>query len=300
MASGGAMVRQRRGFAADPEQQQRQQQQKTMMAVAAPAASDDGCDDGASSGASGSSSPRAGSRGGSPPPSAFAEVRIRPRGAPAGDDCSGKPLQLVPSAAAAAAKAEQQQQQPQPPQQPQPQQRTWPAALAAAAREALRQVLPEPAPARAYCPPSEYAVENGRVYYSDGMSADYEPTLFTKAFAALTLGVYIGVPYIILLLAALSYWSAAARAGLALVFATYFVPLRPLLWRGAMESYVFLAWRRYFNFSYVFDQSLDAFNDYVIAQFPHGAEGRADDGGGAVCRFWLRGGHSGFGGEPGV
>lgn len=29
---------------------------------------------------------------------------------------------------------------------------------------------------------------------------------------------------------------------------------------------------RHPQFSYVFDQSLDAYNDYVIAQFPHGAQ----------------------------
>jgi hypothetical protein len=109
------------------------------------------------------------------------------------------------------------------------------------------------------------------VYYADGMSEDYEPNLFTKAFAALTLGLYIGVPQIAGLLLLASFWSAWARVAFGLLIATCFLPLRPLFWRRAANSYVFLAWRRYFKFSFVFDQSLNAYKDYVIAQFPHGA-----------------------------
>jgi hypothetical protein len=99
----------------------------------------------------------------------------------------------------------------------------------------------------------------------------YEPTLFTKAFAALTLGLYIGVPQIILTLALLSWWSPVARGLLALVAATAFLPLRPLFSSRVMHSYIFLAWRRYFKFSFVFDKTLAPYDDYVIAQFPHGA-----------------------------
>ncbi|GBF98537.1 diacylglycerol acyltransferase [Raphidocelis subcapitata] len=143
--------------------------------------------------------------------------------------------------------------------------------LGALLREAARQLLPEPAPVRTYRHPSQYTVDNGDVYYSDGMPADYEPTLFTKVFAAATLGAYIGVPQIILSLAALSFWFWWARIALAALMATCYLPLRPLFWRRAASSFVFLCWRRYFHFSYVFDQSLDAYNDYVIAQFPHGA-----------------------------
>jgi len=138
-------------------------------------------------------------------------------------------------------------------------------------REAARQLLPEPRPVRTYRPPSEYGVTNGRIYYSDNMTASYEPTLFTKVFAAATLGLYIGVPNFMLALAVLSWWSAWARVALAVIVGTAFLPLRPLFWRRVMDSYVFLSWRRFFNFSFVFDKSLDACNDYVIAQFPHGA-----------------------------
>lgn len=138
-------------------------------------------------------------------------------------------------------------------------------------REVARQLLPEPAPVRAYCPPSEYVVENGKVYYSDGMTKDYKPNLFTKVFAAITLGLYIGIPYIILALSVASIWSLWARMLLAAIVGSAFMPLRPLFSKAVMNSYVFLTWRRYFKFSYLFDQSLDAYSDYVTSQFPHGA-----------------------------
>jgi hypothetical protein len=146
-------------------------------------------------------------------------------------------------------------------------------------------------------------VQNGRVYYSDGMDEGYEPNLFTKAFAVLTLGLYIGVPQIILALAALAFWHSWARLALLAVAASAFAPLRPLAWRSVLSSYVFLAWRRYFRFSFVFDESLNAYKDYVIAQFPHGAfpvggralSGCSGRGGGCVQGLGLRRGAAGVG-----
>ncbi|KAI8466329.1 MAG: diacylglycerol acyltransferase-domain-containing protein [Monoraphidium minutum] len=110
-----------------------------------------------------------------------------------------------------------------------------------------------------------------QVYYSDGMYEDYEPNLFTKVFAFVTLGLYIGIPQIILALVTLSIWFTWARVTLALAIASAFMPLRPLKWPRVLGSYMFLTWRRYFKFSFVFDESLNAYKDYVTAQFPHGA-----------------------------
>jgi len=143
--------------------------------------------------------------------------------------------------------------------------------LLARLREGVRQLLPEPYYARPYRPPSQYGVDKGRIYWSDGMSEDYEPTLFTKAFSAITLGLYVGVPQIILGLLIASVWSAWARLALLLVLTSAFLPLRPLFSRRFMYNYVFLSWRRYFKFSFVYDQSLEPYDDFVIAQFPHGA-----------------------------
>jgi hypothetical protein len=72
-------------------------------------------------------------------------------------------------------------------------------------------------------------------------------------------------------LVAIAWWSPLARALLAVLAATSFLPLRPLFSSRVMHSYIFLAWRRYFKFSFVFDKTLAPYDDYVIAQFPHGA-----------------------------
>lgn len=66
-------------------------------------------------------------------------------------------------------------------------------------------------------------------------------------FAAITLGIYIGVPNIILSLLIASFWYTWARVGLGLIVGSYFLPLAPLFWRNMMDNYVFLSWRRYFK-----------------------------------------------------
>ncbi|KIY98653.1 hypothetical protein MNEG_9310 [Monoraphidium neglectum] len=144
--------------------------------------------------------------------------------------------------------------------------------LSSLLREAARQLLPEPRPApAAYEHPSQYTRACRGVCYSDGMYPGYRPTLFTRIFAGATLGVYLAVPYIIGLIALAAVWSAWARGAAALVLATYLLPLGPVMVRRVLDAYVFLAWRRYFRFSFVFDEPLDAYKDYIIAQFPHGA-----------------------------
>jgi hypothetical protein len=147
-------------------------------------------------------------------------------------------------------------------------------------REAARQLLPEPRPApAAYEHPSQYTRACRGVCYSDGMYPGYRPTLFTRIFAGATLGVYLAVPYIIGLIALAAVWSAWARGAAALVLATYLLPLGPVMVRRVLDAYVFLAWRRYFRFSFVFDEPLDAYKDYIIAQFPHGAFPLGEPGG---------------------
>ncbi|KAF6250375.1 hypothetical protein COO60DRAFT_1465599 [Scenedesmus sp. NREL 46B-D3] len=85
-----------------------------------------------------------------------------------------------------------------------------------------------------------------------------------------TLGLYVGIPHILLALLAFSWWRPAAIT-LALLLLTLLLPAKPLRVNSVLSSYVFLCWRRYFKFSYLFEKSLDCYQDYVIAQFPHGA-----------------------------
>ncbi|WIA37886.1 hypothetical protein OEZ86_014733 [Tetradesmus obliquus] len=134
-------------------------------------------------------------------------------------------------------------------------------------RSALRW---EGQPVRPYVHPSQYrAPENVRLY-SDGMHKLYEPSFLTLAISVVTLGLYVGVPHILLALLAFSWWRPAAIT-LGLLLVSLLLPAKPLRLPSVLSSYVFLCWRRYFKFSYLFEKSLDCYQDYVIAQFPHGA-----------------------------
>eukprot|EP00879_Flechtneria_rotunda_P004205 GHRR01004453.1.p2 GENE.GHRR01004453.1~~GHRR01004453.1.p2 ORF type:complete len:209 (+),score=35.82 GHRR01004453.1:157-783(+) len=134
----------------------------------------------------------------------------------------------------------------------------------------LSQLLPEPAPVRPYVHPSKYcALENVR-HFSDGMHKAYEPNIFTKAFSILTLGLYVGIPHIMLALLCFS-WYRPALIALCLMLGTLLIPAKPLRVQAVLNNYMFLCWRRYFKFSFLFEQSLGCYKDYVIAQFPHGA-----------------------------
>lgn len=99
----------------------------------------------------------------------------------------------------------------------------------------------------------------------------YQPNFFTSAVSAFTLGLYIGLPHILLALFAASFFSRAALIVLALLVGSVLLPAKPVRIQSVLSSYLFLCWRRYFKFSYLFEQSLDSYQDYVIAQFPHGA-----------------------------
>eukprot|EP00878_Enallax_costatus_P003819 GHUV01004035.1.p1 GENE.GHUV01004035.1~~GHUV01004035.1.p1 ORF type:complete len:485 (+),score=77.48 GHUV01004035.1:926-2380(+) len=99
----------------------------------------------------------------------------------------------------------------------------------------------------------------------------YQPNFLTVAVSTITLGLYIGVPHVLLGLFAASFFSRAALIVLALLVGSLFLPAKPLRIQSVLSSYLFLCWRRYFKFSYLFERSLDCYQDYVIAQFPHGA-----------------------------
>ncbi|KAF8058472.1 DGAT2 [Scenedesmus sp. PABB004] len=169
--------------------------------------------------------------------------------------------QQQPSALACLARPKQQQQQQQQQQQPPPR-----GGLAQPAGASARGKQPPGGGAR---PPAP-AVENVR-HYSDGMHKLYVPNYFTLAVATVTLGLYIGIPHILLGLLAASWWWRPAAVALCVLLASLALPAGPLRVRRVLSSYLFLCWRRYFTFSYLFEHSLDCYQDYIIAQFPHGA-----------------------------
>ena len=108
-------------------------------------------------------------------------------------------------------------------------------------------------------------------HYSDGMSKAYSPNLATTLISAVTLAAYISIPHMMLGLFVAAFFSRTALALLAVLMATLLLPAKPLRVPSVLSSYLFLCWRRYFKFSYLFEVSLDSYQDYIVAQFPHGA-----------------------------
>lgn len=107
--------------------------------------------------------------------------------------------------------------------------------------------------------------------YSDGMTKGYTPNACTLALATLSLAAYMSIPHLMLGLMAAAFFSRTAAWTLAALAATLLLPPKPLRVLPVLHSYLFLCWRRYFRFSYLFEESLDPHGDYIIAQFPHGA-----------------------------
>jgi hypothetical protein len=103
------------------------------------------------------------------------------------------------------------------------------------------------------------------------MHKAYSPNLCTLAIATVTLAAYISIPHCLLGLMVASFYSRAALAALVILMGTLLIPAKPLRVPPILRSYLFLCWRRYFKFSCLWEVSLDSYQDYIIAQFPHGA-----------------------------
>lgn len=87
-------------------------------------------------------------------------------------------------------------------------------------------------------------------YFSDGMSKDYKSSLANDAIAVLTLGLYVGLPYVLLALIVASFFSTTALYTAIMVAATALLPRGPLRWRAVLASPLIATWRRYFKTRY--------------------------------------------------
>ncbi|PNW86259.1 hypothetical protein CHLRE_02g079003v5 [Chlamydomonas reinhardtii] len=108
--------------------------------------------------------------------------------------------------------------------------------------------------------------------YTDGRSASYVLPLPYRLLAQLTLGLYVGFPYILLgLLLGTAAGSRAAAAALALTLGSLLVPAPPHIRQGMLDSALFRLWRAYFNYSYAYDQLPDFNRPHIFVNSPHGA-----------------------------
>ncbi|WIA23473.1 hypothetical protein OEZ85_000218 [Tetradesmus obliquus] len=110
---------------------------------------------------------------------------------------------------------------------------------------------------------------NTRVY-SDGLSKDHKQSLISWLVAVTTLTIYTGWMHILLGLMLGSFFSRSCLYLLLAIWATTWLPAKPVLWSAFCSSWVFKTWREYFSFSYLNEAELELGKRYIFVEVPHG------------------------------
>lgn len=93
-----------------------------------------------------------------------------------------------------------------------------------------------------------------------------------QCLAMATLLLFIAWIYVLAALMLAAPFSPLAAAAALAAWGTLMLPCTPLLWRPALASPVFALWRKYFNYSVVYEEKLDVSQHYLYADFPHGEQ----------------------------
>jgi hypothetical protein len=93
-----------------------------------------------------------------------------------------------------------------------------------------------------------------------------------QCLAMATLLLFMAWIYVLAGLMLAAPFSPLAAAAVILTWGTLMLPCTPVLWRPALASPVFALWRKYFNYSVVYEEKLDNSQHYLYADFPHGAQ----------------------------
>eukprot|EP00882_Tetradesmus_deserticola_P006767 GHRQ01007123.1.p1 GENE.GHRQ01007123.1~~GHRQ01007123.1.p1 ORF type:complete len:345 (+),score=115.83 GHRQ01007123.1:1057-2091(+) len=104
--------------------------------------------------------------------------------------------------------------------------------------------------------------------YTEGTST---MPIWQQCLAMATLLVFIAWIYVLAILMLAAPLSPLAATAALAAWSTLLLPCTPLLWRPALSSPVFALWRKYFNYSVVYEEKLDVSQHYLYADFPHGA-----------------------------
>ncbi|WIA23591.1 hypothetical protein OEZ85_000302 [Tetradesmus obliquus] len=124
---------------------------------------------------------------------------------------------------------------------------------------------------------------NVRVY-SDGFSKDHKQSFISWAVAVTTLTIYTGWMHVLIGLMLASFFSRTCLYVLLAVWATTFLPAKPVLWNAFCRSWIFQTWREYFQFSYLNESTLDPAKNYIFVEFPHGVFPMSELVAGTLCQ----------------
>eukprot|EP00878_Enallax_costatus_P018901 GHUV01019924.1.p1 GENE.GHUV01019924.1~~GHUV01019924.1.p1 ORF type:complete len:310 (+),score=63.74 GHUV01019924.1:533-1462(+) len=102
------------------------------------------------------------------------------------------------------------------------------------------------------------------------MSEKHQQSLLSWLVAVVTLTSYTGFVNILYALFIGSFFSRTCLYVLLALWATRFLPAKPLLWEAFCGCWIFRTWREYFHYSYLQEAEIDRKQHYIFAEFPHG------------------------------
>eukprot|EP01026_Neomeris_dumetosa_P033491 TRINITY_DN2672_c0_g2_i3.p2 TRINITY_DN2672_c0_g2~~TRINITY_DN2672_c0_g2_i3.p2 ORF type:complete len:246 (-),score=-4.46 TRINITY_DN2672_c0_g2_i3:17-733(-) len=108
----------------------------------------------------------------------------------------------------------------------------------------------------------------GKVVYSTPLRPGDEVPFVNKLVAVVSLGVYVGWVYILILLGLSMLLYRNMIYVNILLWSTLLIPA-PYWYQPFLESWLFETWRQYFYFSFKMEEDLQD-TEYVMAEFPHG------------------------------
>jgi hypothetical protein len=105
-----------------------------------------------------------------------------------------------------------------------------------------------------------------RSIYTDGMSKDHRQSWPSWLVAVATMTIYTGWMHVLLALMAGVFFRRWCLYVLLALFATTFLPAKPVLWPAFCRSAVFRTWREYFAYSFLNEALLDAKKHYIFVE----------------------------------
>jgi hypothetical protein len=88
--------------------------------------------------------------------------------------------------------------------------------------------------------------------------------------AVTTISIYTTWIYVLVGLLIGSFFSRTCLYILLAVWATKYLPAKPLLWGAFCSSWVFRTWGEYFSYSFLMEEELETEKTYIILEAPHG------------------------------
>eukprot|EP01025_Chloroclados_australasicus_P003860 TRINITY_DN10919_c0_g1_i1.p1 TRINITY_DN10919_c0_g1~~TRINITY_DN10919_c0_g1_i1.p1 ORF type:complete len:325 (-),score=13.93 TRINITY_DN10919_c0_g1_i1:177-1151(-) len=108
----------------------------------------------------------------------------------------------------------------------------------------------------------------GQVVSANELEPGQKPSLLSRIVAAVTLGLYVGWIYILIILGLLMLFSRTMIIVNILLWSTLLIPA-PMWYAPFLNHWIFETWRQYFSYSFKIEEQYVE-KEYILAEFPHG------------------------------